>query len=90
MKVKYFVESAYNDLFDTITKNADLYYSANGDWVAKNFKDAKFCKESRIDVHLPTLDAKDDEFTNVLAIHNAFKDILRNNKIRQEQEFFIA
>lgn len=74
MKIKYFVESAYNDLFDTITKNADLYYSANGDWVAKRFKDTKFCKESRIDVHLPALDAKDDEFTNVLAIHNAFKD----------------
>ena len=61
MKVKYFVESAYNDLFDTITKNAELYYSANGDWVAKKFKDAKFCKESRIDVYLPPLDAKNDE-----------------------------
>lgn len=74
MKVKYFVESAYNDLFDTISKNADLYYAENGDWVAKRFKKSKFCKESCIDVYLPPLDANNDEFTNVLAIHNAFKD----------------
>lgn len=74
MKVKYFVESAYNDLFDTISKNVDLYCTENGDWVIKRFKEAKFCKESRIDAHLPPLDANNDEFTNVLAIHNAFKD----------------
>ena len=48
MKVKYFVESAYNDLFDTISKNADLYYTENGDWVAKRFKEAKFCNGFRV------------------------------------------
>ena len=74
MKVKYFIESAYNDLFDTISNNAELYYTENGAWVSKRFGDAKFCKESRIDVSLPPLDAKNDEYTNVLSIHNAFKD----------------
>lgn len=74
MKVKYFVESAYHDLFDTISTNANLYYAENGDWVTKKFKDSKYCKESRIDVSLPPLDAKNSEYANVLAIHNSFKD----------------
>ena len=74
MKVKYFVESAYNELFDAISNNANLYNLENGDWVFKKFKDANFCKESRIDVLLPSLDAKNDEIFNVIAIHNAFKD----------------
>lgn len=74
MKIKYFVESAYNDLFDTIAGNTDLYSKESGDWVVKKFKDSKYFKESRIDVSLPTLDAESDEYTNVLAVHNAFKD----------------
>ena len=44
MKVKYFVESAYNELFDAISNNANLYNLENGDWVFKKFKDANFCK----------------------------------------------
>ncbi len=74
MKVKYFVESAYNDLFDTVPQNIELYSDSNGDWVAKKFKDKNYYKESRIDVSLPPLDANNDDFMNVLAIHNAFKD----------------
>ncbi len=74
MKLKYFIESAYNDLYDTISQNSELYYNEDGKWVEKRFDKKNFCKESRIGVSLPPLDAKSDEYTNVLAIHNAFRD----------------
>lgn len=74
MKVKYFVESAYNDLFDTVPNNMDLYSESNGDWVIKRFRDQNYYKESRIDVSLPPLDVNNDDYMNVLAIHNTFKD----------------
>lgn len=74
MKLKYFNESAYNDLYDTVSKNISLYQDADGGWIRKRFDGTKYCKESRIDVSLPPLDASSDEITNVLAIHNAFRD----------------
>ncbi len=77
MKVKYFSESGYTHLFDSIAKHADLYgTSPNSDWIKKEFATRQYCKESRIDVVLPTLDPDMGDYVNTIAIHGAFKDIL--------------
>ena len=75
MKIKYFTESCYNDLFDTIDRNKDKYaIHTDGKWVAEFFGDKVYCKESRIDVSLPSLDVSLGEYANCIAIHNAFRD----------------
>ncbi len=74
MKLKYFTETAYNDLFDSISLNMSLYQHEGNGWISKKFGDTKYFKESRIDVSLPSLDVAAGEFANAIAIHNAFKD----------------
>lgn len=74
MKIKYFTETAYNDLFDSIKNNLPNYQKSNGDWIKAHFGDKTFFKESRIDLALPKLNVSDGEYMNTLAIHNAFKD----------------
>lgn len=75
MKVKYFTESAYLDLFDSISNNKDFYCNDKCDWIGKKFKDSKYFKESRIDVSLPVLNKeKDSDFANIVMVHSAFKD----------------
>ena len=76
MKVKYFPESAYLELFDNIDANKEFYLQADNDWIKTIFGEREFSKESRIDVGLPTLDAADGEYANILAVYSAFKDKL--------------
>ena len=77
MKVKYFSDSGYTHLFDSISKHADLYGSSpNCDWIKKEFGERQYCKESRLDLVLPTLDPSMGDYANTIAIHRAFKDIL--------------
>lgn len=77
MKVKYFTEKAYNELFDCIGKNQEQYQSTDGKWILEAFDEKETAKESLIEVpSLPELNAKDDEFTNVMKIHMAFKNKL--------------
>lgn len=73
MKLKYLTQSAYNDLYDCISKNLELYSGEDLEWIKNKFKDVKCFRESCIDISLPQLDAKNDDYYNVLAIHNAFK-----------------
>jgi len=73
-KVKYFSESVYYDLFTTVQENFDVYINGDKDWVEKKYKNQNFSKESRLNIALPSLNAGDDDLTNVLAIHNAFND----------------
>lgn len=75
MKIKYFTETIYNELYQGIEKNKD-HYSAdeNNDWLADIIGGRKGCKESRLDIVLPSLNSEDDEYTNVIAIHSAFVD----------------
>ena len=77
MKIKYFSESSYLNLYDAIYKNKDLYSINDGTWVKQFFNNDKYFKESRIDIALPPLDevdARDKDYINTIAIHNAFKD----------------
>lgn len=74
MKIKYFTESAYNDLFDSIKDNLPYYQNSNGDWIKDHFENKTFFKESRIDLALPKLNMSNSELMNTIAIHNAFKD----------------
>ena len=63
MKEKYFTESAYLDLFDSISNNKNFYCNDKCDWIGKKFKDSKYFKESRIDISLPVLNKeKDSDF----------------------------
>ena len=61
MKIKYFTESAYNTLFDSISSNLSLYKSSDGSWIKKSFKNQDYFKESRIDLHLPELTASNNK-----------------------------
>lgn len=76
MKIKYFTESAYLDLFDNIPNHTAHYTSENNSWIVSFFGDRKFFKESRIEGNLPELDAQNDEFTNVALFYDAFRDKL--------------
>ncbi len=76
MKIKYFVESAYVDLFDSIKDHETLYAEKSNSWVKDFFGDREYCKESRIESHLPELKAENDEYTNVIAFYDVFKDRL--------------
>lgn len=79
MKIKYFTESAYNELYDSIPNNLVLYQNSDGSWIKKYFGCQPFFKESRIVSYLPELnihnkDKADEDYENALIIHNSFKD----------------
>lgn len=80
MKIKYFTERAYNELFDCIDENLTRYQSSDNKWIFDLFNHEELAKESLIEATLPKLDARDDEFTNVLQIHNAFKGKLNHKQ----------
>lgn len=74
MKLKYFTESAYNDLYDCVDKNVDYYSNIDNSWIEKKFDKREYSKESRIDVTLPPLSISNSEYINAVNIHTAFKD----------------
>lgn len=76
MKIKYFTESAYLDLFDAVPNNAMHYTDKDNSWIMGFFGDKQFFKESRIEGNPPELDADSDEFTNVTLFYDAFRDKL--------------
>ena len=76
MKIKYFSESAYVDLFDSIKNHEALYSGSSNDWIKGYFGDRVYFKESRIDCPLPTLTADLDDYANVIAFYEVFKDKL--------------
>jgi len=77
MKLKYFTETAYYDLFDSISNNKNYYSNSDDSWLKQKHLNQKYCKESRIELALPKFEvdsAKYDDYINAIAIHNAFKD----------------
>ena len=74
MKLKYFTESAYNDLFECVDTNIDYYSDIDNSWIEKRFDKREYSKESRIDVTLPQLSISNSEYMNAVNIHTAFKD----------------
>ncbi|MCI9112549.1 MAG: hypothetical protein HFJ99_08345 [Eubacterium sp.] len=74
MKLKYFTESAYNDLFDCVDKNVAYYSDIDNNWIKKKFDKREYSKESRIDVTLPPLSISNSEYMNAVKIHTVFKD----------------
>ena len=76
MRIKYFTESAYLELFDGISDNISSYSLADNKWVKELFGDREYCKESRIESCLPSLDAADEEYSNVVIFYDVFKDKL--------------
>lgn len=76
MKINYFAESAYLDLFDSIKDHKSNYTLEDNSWIFKYFGGRDYYKESRIECVLPTLDATNGEDTNVIAFYEALKDKL--------------
>lgn len=76
MRIKYFTESAYLELFDGISDNISSYSLADNKWVKELFGDREYCKESRIESCLPSLDAAGEEYSNVVIFYDVFKDKL--------------
>lgn len=80
MKIPYFTESAYQELFDAISLNANKYTKSNdGSWVSKNFIGRQYYKESRIDATLPNLvsaSSEESDYVNTIQIYDTLKDKL--------------
>ena len=76
MKIKYFPEAAYLELFDNIAGNQSNYASADNAWIAKIFNGKEFSKESRIDANLPELSIENDEYSNIILLYGELKDRL--------------
>lgn len=74
MKIKYFNETGYNHLFDTIPQHTELYgMSSNCEWIEKEFGTTQYFKESRIDAVLPPLDPEMGEYANTVQIYDSLK-----------------
>lgn len=76
MKIKYFTESAYADLFDSIKEHESLYCGGSDHWIKEFFGSKLYAKESRIECTLPTLSTEYDEYSNVITLYEALKDKL--------------
>ena len=76
MKLNYFPESAYLELFDNIGTNQANYSKRSNDWVAQIFGDRPYTKESRIDASLPDLTHNDSEYMNVVSFYGAMREKL--------------
>ena len=76
MKLNYFPESAYLELFDNIGTNQPHYSNKNNDWVAQIFGERVYSKESRIDASLPDLKHADGEYMNVVSFYTAMREKL--------------
>lgn len=76
MKIKYFSESAYADLFDSIKEHEALYCGDNNSWINDFFGEKIYAKDSRIECTLPSLSTEFDEYSNVITFYEALKDKL--------------
>ena len=76
MKLKYFPESIYLELYDNIEKNKAFYTEEKNTWVSQMFGDRNYNKESRIDAALPELSEADGDYYNVVSFYSAMKDKL--------------
>lgn len=76
MKLNYFPESAYLELFDNIGTNQPNYSKKSNDWVAQIFGERVYTKESRIDASLPELSHADGEYMNVVSFYSAMREKL--------------
>lgn len=74
MKIKYFSETSYNHLFDTLPQHVEQYgTSPDSEWIEKEFGSAPYFKESRIDAVLPHLDPEMGDYANTVQIYDALK-----------------
>lgn len=76
MKIKYFTESAYAYLYDSIKEHEALYCGENNSWLKEFLGDRTYSKDSRIECTLPTLSTEYDEYSNVITLFEALKDKL--------------
>lgn len=81
MRIGYFTENAYDDLYDSISKNVDCYKSIDNTWLKEWSAKIQPAKESRIDVTtLPVLDVNLGDAGNAIAIHNVLKDKINHKQ----------
>ena len=80
MKLQYFSENEYQELFDEVSINVSQYLKSNdGSWLNQKFNGRKYYRESRIDVTLPCLtngSSSEIELSNIMAVYNTLKDKL--------------
>jgi len=81
MRIRYFTQSAYDDLFDSVSNNrAKDYYKKTSSWIADYLKGKKYFNESAIDAILPTLTnefgGKESDLINIRSFYDAFRSKL--------------
>ena len=76
MKLKYFKEKSYNDLYDSITDNLEKYQNSSTPWLDTFFNNAEYVRESKINALLPELYSKknEDDIVDVRNLYNALKN----------------
>lgn len=86
MKLKYFKEKSYNELFDSVSDNIDKYNSMDTPWLDSFFNDSDYAKESKLNVILPQLYSKknEDDIVDVRNIYNAFKGVITPKQASNE------
>lgn len=79
MRLLFFSEKAYNDLFDHIVSNKEKYKS-NENWVHQYFEDEQYLSESNIEYPdfelIHTGDITNDDYVNTVKIYNSIGTIL--------------
>lgn len=79
MKIGYFIEGAYDKLFDSMESNRDKY-KMKTPWIKDYFKDTDFFVETNIEFPpfklINTGDKTKDDFQNTVTLYNALGKIL--------------
>lgn len=79
MKIGYFIEGAYDKLFDNIEGNRERY-KLKTPWIKEFFGDSKYMTETKIEFPSISLvntgDKTKDDFQNTVKIYNALGKIL--------------
>lgn len=79
MKIGYFIEGAYNKLFDNIEGNREKYKLKTG-WIKEFFGDSEYMSETNIEFPAISLvntgDKTKDDFRNTVTVYDALGKIL--------------
>ena len=86
MKLKYFKESGYYELFDSIDNNIDRYTAQDSSWLNSFFDKTEFAKESSVNAVLPELygDKFENDLVNVRLIYDSLKDVITPKQASNE------
>ncbi|MCL2540635.1 MAG: DUF6339 family protein [Firmicutes bacterium] len=82
MKIGYFLENAYLDLFTSLQRNIE-HYKTTDEWIKEYFKGRHYYKDSPIDANLPALSVEVGDIINVKMLYDSLKGKLNPKQASQ-------